>query len=257
MRIIRLTLVWALSLTALLLFNHTLSAQSPSAGVEVRLAARDDAERHGIEVASRPPIQTRFSEARQVIGELFCDGWQGPTRQQMCNSASGAMSEHADHEVAGLYTGWGGDDYMWWAAHADDESDEFRSYVAMDSVIGQTRSTARLSVQCEGDQLEVNVYWDVAQDLDWTILYRLSDGDVQTEEWISGWGTWGDTEYKWTGREEAADLVAALAWAAQTHGTFTVQSHARDDTNSYYTTTFDLDGLFDTPVQPNLARCGR
>ena len=80
---------------------------------------------------------------------------------------------------------------------------------------------------------------------------------MQSEEWVSGWGRWGDTEYKWTGLNDAAELVAELAWAAQLSGTFTVQSQARDNQSEIYTAIFDLDGVFQTPVQPNLARCGR
>ena len=238
--------------TAMLL--HLWERYFPIADVE---AARDDAKRHDIEVASRPPVRARFSEARRVIGELFCDWRRDPNGPDLCDAASGAMSGLLDAEAAGLYVGWGGDESMWWSAHADDESDEFRSYVAMDTTIGQTGTTARLSIQCEDDQLQVDVYWEVRRDLDWTILYRLNDGPVQTEEWISGWGTWGDTEYKWTGLEEAGNLVAELAWAAQSNGKFTVQSQARDDRSETYTATFDLENLFQTPIQPNLARCGR
>ena len=381
-------------------------------------AARDDAERHGIEVASRPPIQTRFSEATQVIGELFCD--RTDTSPELCASATGAMTQLPDAVFSGKYVGGGSlpngwysageragvgfrsylavesnepttgpsrarlsiecntDDELevdvWWrqaqelppvlqyrfgdaewiedrwytisggtwsddswalhrapdaraflqaalwhtrdgepftvryvldgrfftasfgtdgmfdtpvqpnlvqcgesdvAAGTDDpvidrgrfgdnlfwgvDEDELplKSYVAMDALIAQTGTTARLSLQCEMGQLEVDVYWEVDSDLDWTILYRINDGTVQTEEWSSGWGRWGDTEYKWTGLKDAAELVAALSWAAQSDGRLTVQAQARDNPNEIYTATFDLDGLFDTPVQPNLARCGR
>ena len=238
--------------TAMLL--HLWERYFPIADLE---AARDDARRNSIEIASRPPARARFGEARRAIGELFCDRLHNRSWPELCNAASGAMSERADQEVAGSYTGSGGEDNAWWGAYVDDESGEFRSFVALDTAIAQTGSEARLSVQCEEDRLEVHVYWDVGQDLDWTILYRLNGGLVQSEEWVSGWGTWGDTEYKWTGLEDAAELVAELAWAAQLSGTFTVQSQARDNQSEIYTAIFDLDGLFQTPVQPNLVRCGR
>ena len=391
----------------------------PIADVE---AARDDAKRHGIEVASRSPVRARFSEARRVIGELFCDWRRDANGPDLCDAASGAMAGLPPGTFTGKYVGYGllpngwygaseqaglgfrsylavesnepasgpsrarlsiecnTDDELevdiWWrharglpaalryrigesdwiedrwftsdggtwsddtwaihrapdartflqyalwhtrngesltmryflngravtasfgtdgmfdtpiqpnlvqcgesnvAAVSDDpiidwgrfgedfwwgvDEDEFplKSYVVMDTLIAQTGTTARLSIQCEMGQLEVNVYWQVDSDLDWTILHLINDGVVQTEEWSSGWGRWGDTEYEWTGAppEDAADLVAALAWAAPTDGTFTIQSHARGDENTRYTATFDLDGLFETPVQPNLARCGR
>ena len=220
-------------------------------------AARDDATREGIEIASRPPVRARHIEANRTIGELFCNqrtegGWTA-----LCDAASGAMLGSLDEEIAGLYTGWGDDGGTRWGAYADKESGDFRSFVAMDAVIGQTGREARLSVQCESDQLEVDIYWQIEADLDRTILYRINNGSVQTEEWLSGWGSWGDTEYKWTGREDARDLIAQLAWAAQSGGTFTVEAHERHNPNLRYTATWPLDGLFDTPVQPNLARCSR
>ena len=220
-------------------------------------AARDDADRLGIEVGSQAPLRAKYREADHVIGQLFCEQPHHRNSLDLCDAASGAMSERLDVAVSGSYTGWGGNDDFRWAAHADDEGGALRSYVATDAVIGQTGSIARLTVRCEDDQLEMNVYWDVERDLDWTILYRIDNGAVQNEEWISGWGTWGDTEYKWTGREDAGDLISQMAWAAQTGGSFTVQSHAQDNPSEVYTATFDLDGLFETPVQPNLARCGR
>ena len=166
----------------------------------------------------------------------------------------GATQEPPDSDVPVIDWGRYGDGF-WWGVDEDEEP--LRSFVVMDTTIAQTRSDARLSIQCEKDRLEVDVYWEVEQDLDWTILYRLNDGSVQSEEWMSGWGTWGDTEYKWTGLEQADALIAELAWAAQADGRFTVQARARDDHNQLYTASFDLDGLFETPVQPNLARCGR
>ena len=151
---------------------------------------------------------------------------------------------------------WGrfGEHFFW---GVDEDQEPLQTYVVRDAAINGSAREARLSVQCEARGLEVDVYWEVDRDLDWTILYRINDGTVQSEEWASGWGAWGDTEYKWTGREDASDLVAQLAWAAQAGGTFTVQAHERENPGQIYTATFDLDGLFNTAVQPNLARCGR
>ena len=382
-------------------------------------AARDDAKRHGMEIASRPPVRAGYSGASRTIGELFCDWRREQTTADLCDAASGAMSGVNDERLAGLYIGWGGDDEMWWGAHTADEG-RFRSYLAVESheagvdgsiarlgiecntedelevdvwwrgkpsipselshrfgdgdwvaklwrtvsggtwgddtwsihraldprallqemnwhsrygallsvrydfagwrytasfdltgvfetptqsnlvqcgankesdpeapvidwgrlgenfrwgvdedeeplktyvvkdtaISGSTRE-ARLSVHCEDGGLEVNVYWEVDEDLDWTVLYRINDGEVQTEEWLSGWGSWGDTEYKWTGREGARDLIAQLAWAAQFGGSFTVEAHERRNPNRRYTATWPLNGLFETPIQPNLARCGQ
>ena len=381
-------------------------------------AARDDAERRGIEVALRPPIQTRFSEARQAIGELFCDQELVRNEPDLCDAASGGMARSHDGEIAGLYTGWGGNDQVQWYAfseldngdvssyldvtseerhtnqpvarlivscrpdeglsvtirwrhtdrlsgsvdyriddapwsdarwqvsqwtegaghrvhnavsflrqlhwHAsgnstlqvrdslggsfrfasfqltdvfetpvqrnllrcglestslsaespildwgnygddfwwgvDEEEQPLKSFVVRNTNISGSSGEVRLSVQCEDGGLELDLYWEVAHDLDWTVSWRVSNGAVQTGEWLSGTGTWtdNDIDYRWTGLKDAGDLISQMAWAAQSGGSFTVEAHVRNDPNRRFTATFDLDGLFDTPVQPNLARCGR
>ena len=379
-------------------------------------AARDDADRHGIEIASSPPVRASTSDARGLIGRLFCDQTQGNRWSSLCRAVSGEMSEQADAELTGMYIGWGANGRISWYAVAESErggvqsfltvaSDEehdgqpigrlmmycspdqdlsiaiqwlhaarisanvtyrfdsgkwvgerwvvqqrsdgpahlvpaadsfsqllhwrasvhtvwqvrdalgglFRSasfdltgafrtpvqanlaqcgmnnvagepgapvidngslgddlfwgvdedeqppqtYVVKDTNISGSSQQARLSVKCGDGGLAIDVYWEVDRDLDWTILYRIGNGQTQSEDWRSGWGSWGDTEYKWTGRDDARNLISQMAWAAQSGATFTVQAHESGNPARTYTATFDLDGLFDTPVQPNIARCGR
>ena len=240
------------SFTAMLLYLW--NRYFPIADVD---AARDDATRSGIDIAARPPVRARFSEANRAIDELLCNHRSFGITTDVCRAASGAMLGSLDAEVAGLYLGWGADEQLRWGAYSDDEAGVLSSFVARDVAIGHTGREARLSVRCQDDQLQLNIYWQVETDLDWEVLYRLNEGPVQTEQWISGWGTWGDTEYKWTGREDAGDLVSQLAWAAQASGSITAEVHERSNPHQRYTATWQLDGLFDTPVQPNLARCGR
>ena len=148
---------------------------------------------------------------------------------------------------------WGriGDDFYW---SVNDNEDPIGTYVFMRTVILQTGTEALLNVECEDGQLGVNLYWKVEDDIDWTVFYWVDDGSAQEEEWIAG--RLGD-EHKWTGREDARDLIAQLAWAAQTGGRFTVEAHERRNPNRRYTATWPLNGLFETPIQPNLARCGQ
>ncbi len=151
---------------------------------------------------------------------------------------------------------WGrfGDDFFW---GVDQDEDPLQSYVVSDSTINGSNREARLSVQCQNGRLEIDLHWDADQDLDWTVQYRINANQWQSGEWYSGWSSWNDIEYKWTGLKQAENLVAQLAWAAQSGGTFTAEVHERDNANRRYTATWPLDGLFETPIQPNLARCGR
>lgn len=238
--------------TAMLL--HLWERYLPIADIE---AARDDARRHGVTVASRPPVRARYSQANRTIGELFCNQRSQARWPDFCAAATGSMLKSLNAELQGLYVGWGEDDDRSWAAYSRSDTGVFRSYVVIDATIPQTGNEARLSFNCEDGALEVDIYWQVADDLDWTVLYRINDGPVQSEEWRSGWGTWGETEYKWTGREDAADLIAQLAWAAQSNGSFTAQAHQRNNPDHRYTATWHLHTLFNTPVQPNLTHCGR
>ena len=47
-----------------------------------------------------------------------------------------------------------------------------------------------------------------------------------------------------------------IAWVVQADGPFTMRTHERGNRSATYSARFDLDGLFETPVQANLARCG-
>ena len=217
-------------------------------------AARDDAERHGIEIASHPPVRARHSDANTTIGELFCSPRLEGSRPDLCDASSGAMLEHLSEEIVGLYVGYGsrGDDF-WWGV--DEDADPIRSYVIKETAIHRMQALARLQLVCRENRVDLDILWDLDVDLDWTVRYRVGNGAVQTEEWQVGVSL-GD-DLKWTGRENAGDLISQMAWAAQAGGWFTVEAHERNNPSRRYTVTFDLDGLFDTPVQPNLARCGR
>lgn len=144
---------------------------------------------------------------------------------------------------------------LWWGV--DDSEEPIRTFVVRETAVSGSAGQARLQVDCEQGELELDIFWAVDQDLDRTIRYRIAEGPVHQEQWISGWGRWGDVEWKWTGREDGADLVAELAWAAQAGGSFAVEAHERGNSDRRYTARFDLAGLFQTPVQPNLVRCDR
>ena len=203
--------------------------------------------------ASDLPFFIRYEQnGRQFAASFDLTGvFQTPIQANLVQCSA---SKQLDSEAPVIDHGRFGDDFFW---GVDEDEDPLKTYIVRDTIISGSASEARLRVQCEDGGLDVDVYWAVDQNLDWTVRYRVGNRAVQTEEWISGRGTWGDTEYKWTGREQADDLISQMAWAAQAGGRFTIEAHERNSPNHRYTATFDLDGLFDTPVQPNIPRCGR
>ena len=117
---------------------------------------------------------------------------------------------------------------------------------------------ARLNVECDDDQLQVEVWWHIQRGFAASVLVRFGSEDFLRQTWRRGTGTWGidgvtvDWHRAISQSQEA--FARELAWAAAAGDSFTMQIRSGRDT---YTATFNLDGLFDTPVQPNLARCGR
>ncbi|MXY87138.1 MAG: hypothetical protein F4209_08345 [Chloroflexi bacterium] len=144
---------------------------------------------------------------------------------------------------------------LWWGVAEDDEPP--RTYVVSETTISGTDREARLQLECQQGELGFDVYWAVDEELARTVVYQIAGGPPQREEWTAGWARWGDVEYKWTGPEDAAGLVAELAWAAQNGGALVVEAHERGNPNRRYSARFELAGIFATPVQPNLVRCAR
>ena len=95
------------------------------------------------------------------------------------------------------------------------------------------------------------------RDLHQTVRYIAGGRDSVDEEWRIGTSTWGADEYKWAGSNDAESLITSLAWQAQSERWFAARVWERHNTTRSYAATWNLDGLFDTPVQPNLARCSR
>lgn len=143
---------------------------------------------------------------------------------------------------------------FWWSAYEDDGG-EIRTSVVQETSAGSR--IVRMQIECEDGELAADFWWAVESELDWTVRYRLNGGPVSTVEWTSGSGTWGDRPFMVVWPEHAEPFIAELAWAAQDGGELVIETYARDGSSQRYTATFDLDGLFDTPVQRNLARCGR
>ena len=149
------------------------------------------------------------------------------------------------------------DAHFWWGARAESDGTT-RTFIALEShLVGAPNHIVRMQLTCRSNELRFGTYWDVSINLDPSVRYKLGSQDFVSEEWGSSTGTWGDQEFKWVGPRDASTLIAQLAWASAAGHDLTLETHAQGNRTQTYNAVFDLDGLFETPVQPNLARCGR
>ena len=174
-------------------------------------------------------------------------------------------------ETAGHVIDWGqlGEKFWWGVVVADEDDPGDESYeagtvretyvVLQTTIVNDDDSIARLQISCVQDVPRVGIYWEVSPAVDHTVKIGLADSQMESQEWGTGTSNWGEYRFKVNGLEgaEALELWTGLYWAAQRGALLNVESHARNRPSQMYTATFDLDGLFETPVQPNLARCGR
>ncbi|MCY3922704.1 MAG: hypothetical protein OXG27_09955 [Chloroflexi bacterium] len=137
---------------------------------------------------------------------------------------------------------------LWWGVAEDDEPP--RTFVVSETTISATERETRLQLEYKQARLNLSVYWCVDRDLDRSVVYQLAGGPRQLEEWMAGWAHWGDVEYKWTGPEDAAVLIAELAWAVQTDSWLVVESHERGSPGRRYTAACALAGLFTRRCSP-------
>ncbi len=207
------------------------------------------------QAASAEALHLQFRRDRRVHAATFDLRGLFETPVQSNLAQCGAARSLGDPDLPILDTGRYSDD-LWWAASEDDEG--VRTFVVQQTRIANgTDRIARLQVNCTEGEIEASFWWMVVYELDRTVTYRISGGSLTTSEWISSTGTWGGQEFMVVWPEDSRAFVAELAWAAQAGGSLGIRAHERNNPNRRYTATFDLNGLFDTPVQPNLARCGR
>ena len=138
------------------------------------------------------------------------------------------------------------------------DGDILLSHVVSESPIAErSGSVALLNIRCFGDDLSVQVWWQIDRNLSSSVQLQFGDHDDVRESWRHHKGTFRIHGVETTLRSQPTNpqaLLKELTWASAFGADFTVQARSGGDT---YTATFDLEGLFETPVQPNLARCGR
>ena len=213
--------------------------------------ARADARRHGIEVASKPPVQAANGHAIETLNELLCG--PRPISAALCLSHTGAMFGVAGESIAGLYVGSGGHgDNLSWFAYIEDTNRTFKSYVVKQTPLSShPAQQLKLQIECSG-HLEVQLWWSDISSLPTDLEWRLGDGEWRRERWITGSGTWGDGFTSYHEAPDPVGMVTALMLAdtAEQDVAFRFTSSSR-----IYTAAFDLAGVFETPVQRNLLQC--
>ena len=217
-------------------------------------AARDDARRSGLEIASTPPARALRNEAADTLSALLCT--HRLLSIELCFASLGVMPSATEESLAGRYVGFGGAvaEGFWWSAHKDDGG-QFRTHLSLDSKdapYGQ--SVARLSIECNVDNvLEVDVWWRGVRQLPASFTYRFGDGGATTASWRQLTGTWGNDSWAIHQAPDATAFLHQLSWQARFGQPLVVQY---EQSGVDRQATFDLTRIFDTPAQRNLARCG-
>ena len=220
----------------------------------VRVAAAD----FNVEVAATAPVAAQTSHAVDVIHDLICTE---PVRSQSyCDALAGVMRtpaeapsvegpfqplvRHGSIDARSAYsTGTYDDGGLWSQVHRESNVDEYLDL------------TARLHIVC-GNELSVRVYWEIDPGFS-NLQWRIGDGEFARLTYTtgSGWRAFGGVrrEYQIAFVRNSADLFKEMVVAASAGQDVTFRIRSGVDV---HTSTFSLDGLFDTPLQPNLVRCG-
>ena len=222
-----------------------------------RLAATE----FNVEVANVAPVRASGNSGIDAIWSLICTE---PVRSESyCSALSGALRvPRQPPEVAGVFQpviGSGDIGNRGWYNTKRHEDGTVETWIVVEGDIAESPGRwARLEVTCEESELEVRIWWQIDRGFATSVLIRFGDRDFTRQSWTRGSGTWSSNGVVLAERfaRPAGDgsFARELSWAAAAGDDFTMQIRSGQDT---YTATFDLDGLFDTPVQPNLAHCGR
>ena len=217
--------------------------------------ARTDADSAGLRLADYSPLPLRSDGGVAVMRATLCA--YSARSDELCRAFDGETGSVTAGSLAGRYVGWGhyGDGFWWHASEASD-GDVWTNVVKDASVVGAAGRIVLLEVSCDDGELGVGFWWDVDSELNPTVRFKVGAGEFSQQTWPRGTGSWGYDEFEWIGPADPLAFAAYLAWAAQAGDDLTIQARARNNSARVFTAVFDLDGVFETPVQPNLAGCG-
>ena len=216
-------------------------------------AARGDAELTALEVDEESPIEPVSGDGFNVVRKLLCDY---PAKSKaLCDAFDGVMPLSGG-DAGGRYVGSGGRGgvLLWWA-FTDEQTGGFRSYVTEESRESSNgNSIARLLLQCNHkDELEVQIRWRGDRSIPPELSHRFGRQSWQTRLWFTTSGTSGDNSWVVHFSPDAQALLRDMLWHANSNLPFAVRY---EHNGQLYLATFSLKGVFSTPVQGNLVRCG-
>ena len=223
--------------------------------------ARLAAPEFGVDVATVTPVRASADSEADVIWSVICTE---PVRSEpYCDALNGAMHVPVrSPTISGAFEPVVQDGRIdtgkWYWTQLQADASVSTSLVSEASIDERTDLVARLQIECSEDQLGALIWWQFDRGFSTSVLVRLGDEDFRRQEWTRGVGTWErngvETRFRVAYAPNDDRFVKDLMWASSAGESFTIQVRSGADV---HTATFDLDGLFETPVQPNVARCGR
>ena len=232
--------------------------------------ARLDAAEFGVDVASVAPVRASGDAGVDAIwslictepvrSESYCEALEGALRTPLRQpEETGVFSPVIDSGSIGARRPSGAiGSYRWFGSRVEEDG-TIRTWVVSEAVAEEDpERVARLNLKCEENELRAQVWWQLGRGFSTSVLVHFGEGDFVRQKWPRGEGTWDVNgvarDFRVANSDSDEALIKELVWASAAGRDFTMQIRSGTDT---YTATFDLDGLFETPVQPNLARCGR
>ena len=225
------------------------------------VGARRAAFEYGVEVASTPPVKAFSDDGVEALWVALCADLPRP--ESYCNALSGSLrslprgSSVQSSSAPVIADGEFGETGRYWTSIA--ENGRLETGLRIDTkIVEQPEHLARLRVKCDYDELDIDVWWQIERSFTGLALVNFTGEEVERQVWKKSTGRWSidgvRTEFRISDPPNDDDFLKSLAWASVSGQDFTIQikSGAKP-----FTATFDLDGLFTTPVQPNIARCGR
>ncbi len=226
------------------------------------VGAKAAASDFGLEVDSVVPVQARSRSGVELLHHLLCTE---PVRSKSyCDALSGSMrSPNHPPVIAGEVqpvhgSGQINDQSRYYAQIR--EGSLFTTLTSEARVVEDPEVFARFRVTCARNVLRVEVWWEWTRGLSNSVIVRIGDRDFKRQQWERWPSKWhrdsveDDSRVVSVESADAEKLARDLMWASAAGESVTIQVRSGSDP---LTATFDLDGLFDTPVQPNIARCGR
>ncbi len=216
--------------------------------------ARADARASDLDVAERPRPAPRGDAGIVAVRDILCA--ESVTSDALCRAFDGQMSVLGAQATTDLYLGSGrrGDDLSWTTGVDSQTSGMWTSIRQDAAVVGASDARALFRVRCTtADELDLRVWWSGVPDLNGEVTYQIGELQAVDARWLTGSGSGPGGPWLYHQAPGPMGIARAFSWAARSGGelSFSFELYGR-----IYSTTFDLDAIFNTPAQPNLAQCG-